>query len=84
MVMSSVTFAPVPEDHNTILKCLGDNPELQGFSLEDSFKLDVVCKSMHVNYYLFILFFLLQTIYWMKCEEEMNIHCTCADIDFSI
>lgn len=44
MVISSVTFAPVPEDDGTFLKCLGDNPKLPGFSQEDSFKLNVVCE----------------------------------------
>ncbi|XP_068896436.1 protein turtle homolog A-like isoform X3 [Tenebrio molitor] len=42
IVISSVTFAPVPEDDGTFLKCLGDNPNLPGFSQEDSFKLNVV------------------------------------------
>jgi hypothetical protein len=44
IVISSVTFAPVPEDDGTFLKCLGDNPNLPGFSQEDSFKLNVVCE----------------------------------------
>lgn len=44
MVISSVTFSPEPEDDGTFLKCLGDNPKLPGFSQEDSFKLNVVCK----------------------------------------
>lgn len=45
LVLNSVTFAPVPEDDGTILKCIGENPKLPGMSQEDSFKLNVVCKS---------------------------------------
>lgn len=44
VVLSSVTFAPVPEDDATFLKCVGDNPKLLGVGQEDSFKLNVVCK----------------------------------------
>ncbi|KAL3285809.1 hypothetical protein HHI36_000331 [Cryptolaemus montrouzieri] len=44
MVVSSVAFAPVPEDDGTFLKCIGDNVKLIGAALEDSFKLNVVCK----------------------------------------
>lgn len=44
VVTSSVTFAPVPEDDNTMLKCQGDNPSLPGTGLEDSFLLNIVCK----------------------------------------
>lgn len=44
VVLSSVTFAPVPEDDGTFLKCVGDNPKLLGVGQEDSFKLNVVCK----------------------------------------
>ncbi|CAH0552052.1 unnamed protein product [Brassicogethes aeneus] len=42
LVISSVTFAPVPEDDGTFLKCIGDNPKLPGVGQEDSFKLNVV------------------------------------------
>ncbi|GLV36526.1 sidestep III [Carabus blaptoides fortunei] len=42
VVTSSVTFAPVPEDDNTMLKCQGDNPSLPGTGLEDSFLLNIV------------------------------------------
>ncbi|CAG9764806.1 unnamed protein product [Ceutorhynchus assimilis] len=42
LVLNSVTFAPVPEDDGTVLKCIGENPKLLGSSLEDSFKLNVV------------------------------------------
>ncbi|XP_065167834.1 hemicentin-1-like isoform X2 [Atheta coriaria] len=42
LVTSSVTFAPVPEDDGTFLKCRGENPSLKGAGLEDSFKLNVV------------------------------------------
>ncbi|KAF5299772.1 hypothetical protein FQA39_LY11442 [Lamprigera yunnana] len=41
-VSSTVTFAPVPEDDGTFLKCLGDNPSLPGVGQEDSFKLNIV------------------------------------------
>lgn len=44
VVTSSVTFAPVPEDDHTILKCVGDNPKLHKVELEDSFTLNVVCE----------------------------------------
>lgn len=45
VVSSSVTFAPVPEDDGTFLKCQGDNPSLpDAGSTEDSFKLNIVCK----------------------------------------
>lgn len=49
VVRSSVTFAPVPEDDGTFLKCLGDNPKLPGYSQEDSFKLNVVCEYTSLN-----------------------------------
>ncbi|XP_018321411.1 hemicentin-1 isoform X2 [Agrilus planipennis] len=42
VVSSTVTFAPVPEDDGTFLKCLGDNPSLPGVTMEDSFKLNVI------------------------------------------
>lgn len=48
MVISSVTFAPVPEDDNTLLQCKGDNPKLQGVSQTDTFALNVVCKCMRL------------------------------------
>lgn len=44
LVISSVTFSPVPEDDGTFLKCIGDNPKLPGVGQDDSFKLSVVCK----------------------------------------
>lgn len=50
VVLSSVTFAPVPEDDNTFLKCVGDNPKLLGVGQEDSFKLNVVCKYFTTSY----------------------------------
>lgn len=43
-VISSVTFAPVPEDDGTVLKCKGDNPKLPGVSQSDTITLNVVCK----------------------------------------
>ncbi|XP_019871774.2 hemicentin-1 isoform X2 [Aethina tumida] len=42
LVISSVTFSPVPEDDGTFLKCIGDNPKLPGVGQDDSFKLSVV------------------------------------------
>lgn len=44
-VISALTFVPVPEDDGSLLKCVGENPKLEGTSMEDSFKLNVVCKS---------------------------------------
>ena len=43
-VSSQVQFMPLPEDDGVQLKCQADNNALPGQSLEDSFKLDVVCK----------------------------------------
>lgn len=43
IVTSYLTFAPVPEDDRTVLKCRGDNPVL-GIGLEDTFQLNVICK----------------------------------------
>uniref|UniRef100_A0AAR5PEF8 Ig-like domain-containing protein n=1 Tax=Dendroctonus ponderosae TaxID=77166 RepID=A0AAR5PEF8_DENPD len=42
LVLSSVSFAPVPEDDGTVLKCIGTNPKLLAYSQEDSFRLNVV------------------------------------------
>lgn len=50
VVLSSVTFSPVPEDDSTFLKCVGDNPKLLGVGQEDSFKLNVVCKYFTTSY----------------------------------
>lgn len=44
IVISSVTFAPVPEDDSTMLKCQGENPSLPGTAMEDSFALNIVCE----------------------------------------
>ncbi|KAJ8925413.1 hypothetical protein NQ315_009245, partial [Exocentrus adspersus] len=41
-VISTITFVPVPEDDGSIFKCVGENPQLTGVGLEDSFKLNVV------------------------------------------
>lgn len=43
-VSSTLRFTPLPEDDGVLLKCQADNSALPGQSLEDSFKLDVVCK----------------------------------------
>ncbi|XP_014228892.1 hemicentin-2-like [Trichogramma pretiosum] len=42
LVLSTLTFAPLPEDHGKILKCRGENPVLQAPHLEDSFHMNVV------------------------------------------
>ncbi|XP_057664801.1 hemicentin-1-like isoform X2 [Diorhabda carinulata] len=41
-VLTTITFVPVPEDDNSVFKCVGENPKLTGVGLEDSFKLNVV------------------------------------------
>ncbi|TGZ45921.1 Turtle-like protein A [Temnothorax longispinosus] len=41
-VLSTLMFSPVPDDHDKILKCRGENPALADAYLEDSFKLNVV------------------------------------------
>uniref|UniRef100_A0A6P7GYZ3 Uncharacterized protein LOC114342405 n=1 Tax=Diabrotica virgifera virgifera TaxID=50390 RepID=A0A6P7GYZ3_DIAVI len=41
-VITTISFVPVPEDDNSIFKCVGENPKLSGVGLEDSFKLNVV------------------------------------------
>ncbi|XP_066591328.1 protein turtle homolog A-like [Prorops nasuta] len=42
IVLSTLKFFPVPDDHGTILKCRGENPALSGTYLEDFFQLNVV------------------------------------------
>ncbi|XP_024936549.1 nephrin isoform X2 [Cephus cinctus] len=42
VVLSTLIFSPVPEDHGKILKCRGQNPSLPGSYLEDLFQLNVV------------------------------------------
>ena len=54
IVISTLTFAPVPEDHGKTLKCRGENPALPVHHLEDSFHMNVVCE-----YFLFSFLFLL-------------------------
>jgi len=44
VVLSTLIFSPVPDDHGRILKCRGENPALTDAYLEDFFKLNVVCK----------------------------------------
>lgn len=44
VVLSTLIFSPVPDDHGKILKCRGENPALTDAYLEDFFKLNVVCK----------------------------------------
>lgn len=43
-VSSTLQFMPLPEDDGVQIKCQADNNALPGQSIEDSFKLDVVCK----------------------------------------
>ncbi|XP_020289986.1 nephrin-like isoform X2 [Pseudomyrmex gracilis] len=42
VVLSTLIFSPVPDDHGKILKCRGENPALTDAYLEDFFKLNVV------------------------------------------
>ncbi|XP_031825598.2 sidestep III isoform X2 [Nomia melanderi] len=42
VVLSTLIFSPVPDDHGKILKCRGENPELPDAYLEDFFQLNVV------------------------------------------
>ncbi|XP_011496535.1 PREDICTED: cell surface glycoprotein MUC18 [Ceratosolen solmsi marchali] len=42
LVLSTLMFSPLPEDHGEILKCRGENPALSGAFLEDSFHMNVV------------------------------------------
>jgi hypothetical protein len=44
LVLSTLMFTPLPEDHGEILKCRGENPILSGAFLEDSFHMNVVCE----------------------------------------
>lgn len=44
VVLSTLIFSPVPDDHGKILKCRGENPELPDAYLEDFFQLNVVCE----------------------------------------
>lgn len=46
VVLSTLIFSPVPDDHGKILKCRGENPALTDAYLEDFFKLNVVCKEL--------------------------------------
>lgn len=43
-LISLLTFVPVPEDDGSVLKCIGENSKMMSASLEDNFKLNVVCK----------------------------------------
>lgn len=49
VVLSTLIFSPVPDDHGKILKCRGENPALTDAYLEDFFKLNVVCKELSQN-----------------------------------
>ncbi|XP_070166329.1 protein turtle homolog A isoform X2 [Polyergus mexicanus] len=42
VVLSTLIFSPIPDDHGKILKCRGENPALTDAYLEDFFKLNVV------------------------------------------
>ncbi|KOB70398.1 Turtle-like protein A [Operophtera brumata] len=46
-VSSQIQFMPLPEDDGTQIKCQADNSALPGQSIEDSFKLDVVCDDVY-------------------------------------
>lgn len=43
-VTSQLQFMPLPEDDGVLLKCQADNSALPGQTIEDSLKLDIVCK----------------------------------------
>ncbi|KAG6801022.1 hemicentin-2 [Apis mellifera caucasica] len=42
VVISTLIFSPIPDDHGKILKCRGENPKLPDAYLEDFFQLNVV------------------------------------------
>lgn len=44
VVLSTLMFSPIPDDHGKILKCRGENPALPDAFLEDFFQLNVVCE----------------------------------------
>lgn len=44
VILSTLIFSPVPDDHGKMLKCRGENPALKNAFLDDTFKLNVVCK----------------------------------------
>ncbi|KAF3429254.1 hypothetical protein E2986_00747 [Frieseomelitta varia] len=44
VVLSTLRFSPVPDNHAKILKCRGENPKLPDAYLEDFFQLNVVCE----------------------------------------
>lgn len=44
VVLSTLMFSPIPDDHGKILKCRGENPSLPDAYLEDFFQLNVVCE----------------------------------------
>lgn len=41
----TITFEPKPQQNSMLIKCLAVNPKTYNFSREDSFKLNIVCKS---------------------------------------
>lgn len=43
-ITSTLVFRPLPDDDGTMLKCEGSNPRLPNSALEDSIKLNVMCK----------------------------------------
>lgn len=47
VVISTLTFLPVPSDDNTKLKCEGSNPRLPNSALEDTLILNVLCKCLY-------------------------------------
>ncbi|XP_012269309.1 protein turtle homolog A [Athalia rosae] len=42
VVLNTVRFSPTPEDDGKILRCRGENPEIRGAFLEDTFQMNVV------------------------------------------
>lgn len=44
VVVSTITYSPLPEDNNKQLRCQGTNPMLSAGFLEDFIQLNVFCK----------------------------------------
>lgn len=59
VVISTLTFLPVPSDDNTKLKCEGSNPRLPNSALEDTLIMNVLCKSLWALCFSLLLSFLM-------------------------
>lgn len=53
--MSMVEFEPGVEDHGKLITCRAENPNVTGLFLEETWKIDVVCKYT-INIYSIALF----------------------------